>query len=294
MKILKTAGIALGVLAGLAAVVLGYFYVKGGQIAGKTYPVAQHHTQFLPDSSYLEHGKHISQILGCQECHGENLAGKILVDAPPFFVAPSNLTSGAGGIMSGYDDQQLEILIRHGVKNTGKAVFFMPSFNPINDYDFSALAAYLRSLSPVDNVMKTSQLRPLGQVLTGAGLFPYDMNVNLKNADHPDFVTRAPDPNFGQYLSILTCEHCHGSDLRGGKHPEPGAPPAPSLEASVYWNSAHFANAIRKGITPEGRQLNGRYMPWPSFSGFTDVEILALKMYIDTRFRQQQGVSGRP
>jgi cytochrome c553 len=216
-----------------------------------------------------------------------------MVDAPPFLVVPSNLTTGLGGVMKLYDDQQLEQLIRHGVKKDGKAVFFMPSYAPVNDYDLSALAAFLRQLPPVDNELPSSRLRFLGQVLTGAGLFPYEMNVNLKDSDHPDFVKREPTVEFGKYLTTLTCNHCHGEQLMGGKHPEPNAPYCPPLKAASLWPEEQFGAALRTGVTPDGRQLNGRYMPWPAFSDFTNDEVKAIHIYVNSQLNGAEADSGK-
>jgi cytochrome c553 len=292
MRILKIIGIVAAFAVATLAVLVGYWHYRGGLIASKTYPVAAHHNPYTPDSAFIAHGRHVSKIIGCQDCHGADLAGRVMVDAPPFLVVPSNLTTGEGGVMKLYDDQQLELLIRHGVKKDGKAVFFMPSYAPVNDYDLSALAAFLRQLPAVDNNLPPSKLRFLGQVLTGAGLFPYAINVNLKNSDHPDFVDRVPSVEFGNYLTTLTCKHCHGEDLKGGVHPEPGAPYCPPLTASAHWSEEQFAAAIRSGVTPDGRQLNGRYMPWPAFSDFTDEELRAVRLYLESELLKSPATGG--
>ena len=46
-------------------------------------------------------------------------------------------------------------------------------------------------------------------------------------------------------------------------------------------------NLLRTGRTPEARQLDPRFMPWPAIGAMTDAEIEALWLYL-------QGLPPRP
>ena len=40
--------------------------------------------------------------------------------------------------------------------------------------------------------------------------------------------------------------------------------------------------AIRRGITPTGKVLNGEFMPWPYFAQMTDDELAAIWLYLES------------
>ena len=100
-------------------------------------------------------GKHLVESIGlCVECHGDNLSGDILEDDPLFVtLAPSNLTSGRGGVGGEYTDMLFVRAIRNGIDKDGNSMAIVPSYyyNIIGDEDIGSIVAYLKSLPPVDN-----------------------------------------------------------------------------------------------------------------------------------------------
>ncbi len=81
------------------------------------------------------------------------------------------------------------------------------------------------------------------------------------------------------------CRVCHHADLTGGLHPLslPGEPPPPDLTpggALSGWSEADFVRAMRSGVTPDGRRLDARYMPWPRFARMGDSELGAIWAYL--------------
>ena len=42
------------------------------------------------------------------------------------------------------------------------------------------------------------------------------------------------------------------------------------------WSEEQFMHAMRTGMTPAGKQLDRRYMPWPVLGQMTDEELRAL------------------
>jgi hypothetical protein len=46
------------------------------------------------------------------------------------------------------------------------------------------------------------------------------------------------------------------------------------------WSQEQFRLAMRSGLTPDGRNLDPRYMPWPQFAELRDDELGALFEYL--------------
>jgi len=88
----------------------------------------------------------------------------------------------------------------------------------------------------------------------------------------------------GKYLAV-TCTGCHGQGFGGGKIPGVGPkwPAASNLTPGGnlgHWSQEQFVAVLRIGRTPEGRQLDPRYMPWPQLGMMTDAELSALWDYL--------------
>ena len=91
---------------------------------------------------------------------------------------------------------------------------------------------------------------------------------------------------YGQYLVNVTgCHGCHGAQLSGGKSKKPGALDAPNLTPGGEldaWTTAQFVNTVHTGVTPSGRVLNPDEMPWKSVGTYTDDELTAIFMYLQS------------
>jgi mono/diheme cytochrome c family protein len=91
---------------------------------------------------------------------------------------------------------------------------------------------------------------------------------------------------YGAYLGVR-CTGCHGDTLSGGHIPgtPPDWPAAPDLTpysgvAIAGWSEAQFMHALRTGTTPEEKQLNAKFMPWPVLGQMTDDELKALWLFL--------------
>src|SRR5690554_4173112 len=153
MKALKWLGITLGGLVALVLLAGGALYFVGDKKVGQTYSIETANLTISSDSASIARGAHVAAINGCRDCHGADLSGQVFVDAPPFRIVASNLTSGEGGVGARYSDADWDRAIRHGVRPDGRAVFIMPSaaYHNLSDDDTAALIAYLKSVAPVDN-----------------------------------------------------------------------------------------------------------------------------------------------
>jgi hypothetical protein len=149
----------------------------------------------------------VHTILVCTHCHGENLAGNVVVDDPAFGAAyGANLTSGQGGIGGLRSDAELARAIRSGVRGDGHSMLVMPveDYNDLSAEDLTAVVSYLRSLPPVDNQVPPTTLGPLGRLLLAADL------AKLRSADQvpqdhpvPPAIPEGVTVEYGRYLARL-------------------------------------------------------------------------------------------
>ena len=95
------------------------------------------------DAAAIAEGGRLARILGCHDCHGEHLEGRLFFSEPHVadLVAP-NLSR----LVPSYSDAELARAIRHGIRRDGTGLFAMPSasFFHLSDEDLGRLIAYLR------------------------------------------------------------------------------------------------------------------------------------------------------
>ena len=290
-KGLKWIGIVIGSLLGILLVALTTIYVLSIVRLQKSYTIPPTTLTVPTDAASIAEGQRQFFTRGCIDCHGENGAGKMVVNDPLLgTIMGSNLTPGQGGVGQLYQAADWERAIRHGVGYDGRPLVIMPSheYNPINDEDLSAIMAYVASLPPVDQERAPLSLGPLGRILHVSGMLTVvPAEVIDHTAPRPATVARAATKEYGAYLA-KTCTGCHGATLSGG--PIPGVPsdgPAPrnlTPDATTgigAWQEADFVTAIRTGVRPDGSQLSTA-MPWPAFQQMTDEELQALWLYLQS------------
>ncbi len=278
--ILKWAGIGLGGLLVLVLIAGATLFYRGNTLFSRSLDVTPTLTSVPTDSARVARGAHLSRIHGCQFCHGDQLAGRVVVDVPPFRAVAPNLTPGEGGVGGRYTDADWDRAIRHGVKADGRGVLpVMPSkgFNHLSDDDASALIAYLKGLPPVDNVVPPSELRMLGGIIAGTGGLAPEVAYEPSRKTAPPV---GPTVEYGEYLAHVTCILCHGQDLHGGPSPKPDLY-SPDLMPAGLWPLADFITTMRTGVNPGGKHLDDE-MPWRAFRHMTDEELTALHAYLQT------------
>lgn len=241
------------------------------------------------DSLSIEEGKRLTQVKGCNDCHGQDLSGKVIADAGPvgFFVG-ANITPA--GVVSGYTDEDWVRAIRHGLGPGGRKLIFMPSaeFAQLSQEDLGKIIAYLKSVSGVSSNLAPLKVGPLGKVLYLAGNFPLMFQAELISHDirPEESVAVAENSEYGKYLAA-SCVGCHGPQFKGG--PIPGVPPEWPAAADLTakdgvktWSRADFAKLLKEGVKPDGTQVNPTFMPWTSYSAMTDIEIGALFDFVQS------------
>ncbi|MDQ3291187.1 MAG: cytochrome c, partial [Bacteroidota bacterium] len=63
----------------------------------------------------------------------------------------------------------------------------------------------------------------------------------------------------------------------------PGSPPVPNITKTGNlgkWTEAQFIQTLRTGVTPEGKKMNPRNMPWTMTKEFTDHEIKSVYLFL--------------
>jgi hypothetical protein len=122
--------------------------------------------------------------------------------------------------------------IRHGVSHDGHPLFIMPSrnFYSFSDEDLGQIIAYLKQAPPVDRTVNDRSTTLRGRILSAVGVFG-DL-IDAEIIDHMAARPVAPPPGatveYGKYLAdTFGCHTRHGTQLAGGKDPDPDAPPGP-------------------------------------------------------------------
>jgi mono/diheme cytochrome c family protein len=279
-----------GALVALLVVGVGAVYGVSASRIARTYPVHAHAIPVSSDSAVIAHGQRLTQIKGCTECHGANLAGHLMIDEPLFGrIATANLTAGReGGLLT---PEAFELALRHGMRPDGHSLLVMPSQEMANlgDEDVGAIYSYLRTIPAVKTTRIAPSVGPLARVLTVAGAFELTpARVIAQEEPHKKAPPVGATPEYGRYLA-QSCTGCHRPDFTGG--PLPGgpssAPPVANLtpdqeEGIGKWSEDEFVTAVTTGVRPDAPPINGEFMPIKMTSQMTETEKRAIYRYLRT------------
>jgi mono/diheme cytochrome c family protein len=291
-RIVRGVGITLAallvvvLLAGAAA-----YFVSEARV-NKKLVIAAEAIPIPTDSASIERGRHFARSISkCIVCHGDNLAGQVLVEngAMGRWV-PLNLTRGKGGVGAQLTDADFVRAIRHGVAPDGRKLMMMPSqeYGQLSPEDLGMIIAYVKSVPPVDNELPPSKLGPVARALIAANKLPlYEADAIVHSVSAPAAPAPGPTVEYGRYLGTVGgCVGCHGPGLSGGKIPTgpPDWPPAANLTPTgigTRYTEATFTKALREGVKPEGVAINPA-MPIGSTKEMTDDEIRAVWVFLKT------------
>ncbi len=290
-KLLRRLTLVVGAIAVIIGVVAIGVYVLSERAIRASVTVADESVVIPTDSASIARGRHLARaVTKCVDCHGHDLGGATIVDAPPMGkFSGMNLTRGKGGLGASLSDAEMVRAIRHGVAADGHKLVIMPSveYSSLSAEDLGAVIAYVRSLAPVDREIARPTFGPVARVLiatSAAPLFAADVvgrAVPLAAAP-PAGVTAA----YGAYLAkIGGCVGCHGPTLSGGKIPQgdPSWLPAANLTPTglAGYTEETFITALRTGVRPNGGAINFP-MPWKAAAEMTDDEMKAVWAYLKT------------
>lgn len=287
---LRWVGIVLGGLVVLIVIAGASIYITSEARLNATFTAPAETIQFHSNQQVIAEGEHLALIRGCTDCHGADLGGKAMIDEPMLgLIYATNLTSGPGGIGEQYTDQALARAIRNGIAADGTGLLVMPSkeYFIFSDQDVNALVAYIRSLPAVDRESLETKPSLFARALFLAGqLPPLAAEVIDHYAERPEAPPAAADAAYGEYLAV-TCTGCHGEDFAGAQMPgaPPDTPPTSNLTPGgslAAWDEAGFIQAMRTGVTPEGRTMDPALMPWPAMAVMSDLELQALWAFLQS------------
>ncbi|MEM9176988.1 MAG: c-type cytochrome [Myxococcota bacterium] len=237
------------------------------------------------DAAGLARGEHLAEsVLSCGLCHGDDLGGAPMVDDGPTgrLWAP-NLTRGAGGFAATATPTDWMGAIRFGRRADGRSLALMPSayHASLADGDVAAIVAWIERLPPVDRTVPARRVGWLTRTVLAFGLADDLLSARGARPATARAVQESLREEGERLVDLANCRVCHGPDLRGGLHPLalPDEPTPPDLRpggALADWTRSDFGRALREGRTPDGRQLDPAYMPWPRFAGLSDRELDAL------------------
>ena len=290
-KSFKWFGIVLGSLLGLTIFILLGLAFKGNSMWNKTYNVHVETITIPADAASIARGEHWVKA-ECIGCHRDNLSGGPFFEAPFATIDAKNLTSGKGGAGSEFKDEDWIRALRHGVNPEDHSLIIMPAsdFRYFSDSDLGDIIAYVKSVPPVDKETREPNFNLLGRALVGAGIFGKGILVANDIQQSGPVPSSAPTagitPEYGAYIvNASGCHTCHGVNLSGGKSPDPSAKNAPNLTLGgelVTWKEADFIKAIRTGVKVNGKQLDPKQMPWEHFKNFSDDELKAIWVYLQS------------
>jgi len=288
MKILKWIGIVvlcLIVIIVAAALILAGKYNK---MAKKEYAVEAPEIAIPTDSASLARGMVIANSVCAGSCHGGDFSGTEFFNEPSIAVVPApNITKG--GRTANYGVKDWVRTVRYGVKPDGHGLFIMPAsdFGKMSDADLGCLIAFMQTVPASNKTWPDPEFKFLSKVMAGAGMFG-----DLYHADLIDMSATGPrtgpEPGptvaYGAYtVGFHGCASCHGEKFNGFKSPDPVSPPGANITKQGNfgkWTLEQFKSTLRSGTTPEGKNLDPKFMPWPAIGQMTDMEIEAVYNYL--------------
>jgi len=287
-KVIRFFGWALLVLVAVGLVAAGAAHLLAQRKRNRSIEVNVAPVAFASDDASLARGKYLFQSRGCGECHGDNGAGKLLIDDPGGLrVWTPNITTGPGSAVAKYTETDWVRTIRHGVKPDRRPIMIMPceDYNRFTDADVAAIVAYVRRLPAVQGETGRVEMPLVVKALYAADVIP-DAPQRIDHTLPPAKpVAEGPTPEHGAYVANM-CKGCHGETFHGGKIPgsPPDWPPAPDLTASAtyaaYDSVDRFRAMLKSGKRPNGETIN--VMPFPSLAALNDTDVEALYAYLRT------------
>jgi len=287
-KILKATGIILGVIVMIIAAYYTKVYISTENRLHKKYNVQLQPIDIKTDSAEIAYGARLIKTKGCSDCHGQDLGGKVFVDdAALGLLIASNLTKGKGGRPADYNTEDWVLALKHGLRRDHTPLIFMPAheFTLLTEQDMGAIIAFCSTLPKIDRELPKTELGPLARVLADLGklpLFPAEMIDHTRRLVKE--VRAEISIEYGKYLSI-SCEGCHKKTMKGGEPVAPGYPVVADISSTGHagkWTDEQFIQTLRTGTTPEGKTLKPSEMPWTMAKEFTDLELKALHLYLNS------------
>lgn len=283
---LKWLGVALGILVILLVIFVGYIFSQASsKMSEKFESVTGKNLYVTADSATIERGRHLAHgLAGCAGCHGHDLAGLSTDMMPLAMFNVPNITQGVGGLTPDYSVQDLDLMVRHGIKRDKTGVIIMPiyHYNRIADEDIAALYAYIMNAPKINRKIEPLSLGPIGKMLVAQDqvvVMPAVVDHNFKPRARPEI---APTAEYGRYLAEVACMGCHAPNYSGGPvfNGDPSWPPAANLTTKLdSYTLPSFMALLKTGIRPDGTVIDSAAMPVRDTKNADSLEYAALWNY---------------
>lgn len=288
MKVLKVTACAVVVLIAAGALAAAAAHVVATRKADRVFALDIAAVPLADSADARVAGSYLYRTRGCGDCHGDDGAGKVVIDDPTgLFVRSPNITSSPTSVVARYTPRDWVAAVRHGVKPDGRPLRIMPSedYARMTDEDLAKLVAYVRALPAATGGPAEIRTPLLVEALYAVGVVR-DAAEKIDHSLSPaQPVPVAATPAHGAYVANM-CMGCHGPTLAGGKIP--GAPPswpaAADLRASSpvmarYASADAFVAMMRTGKRPDGTPVSA-VMPFSSLKQLDETDLAALHLHL--------------
>jgi mono/diheme cytochrome c family protein len=211
-------------------------------------------------------------------------------------IRASNITPDSATGIGAWSDAEIVRAIRNGEDRDGEVLApVMPYawFNGMSDRDALAIVRYLRTLTPVRNLVKSDH-----NLAYRIGEWFFLKPMKERAVNEP---TRAAHAEYGRYLvhHVALCADCHTPRgglqaaprfdllLAGEPDPPKGFPANPanltpdSATGIGKWTEEDFLRTLETGDDPAGEELH-EFMPWRQFRRMSDDDLRAIYRYLRT------------
>jgi mono/diheme cytochrome c family protein len=287
MKVLRFTGYALAALLGLVLVAaIGLYFASERVLRAPAQATASHLA--TPTAAQRADAPRQLRVLGCLNCHGAQLRGRLFFDEPGVAKLHAPNLTRIAAIAS---DAELERAIRQGIGHTGKPLFVMPSqeYQFLTDGEVAALIEAIRRFPAGGEEMPPLQVGPLGRIGVVTGKFQTAPTlVAAYRAERlPEF---GPQLAHARHIVETNCTECHGPALHG-KEVKPGTV-APDLAIALAYSPDQFRALLRTGTAVGNRPLTlMAEVARSDFRALTDAEIDDIHAYLTARAKQGGVVS---
>jgi mono/diheme cytochrome c family protein len=262
------------------------------------------------DTAVIARGHYIVRNLAnCAQCHGDTtqrealsrgedipLSGGQLFDVPPGKFYVRNITPDAETGLGNVPAKAIARALRSGVGHDGRALLPFMEFQGLSDEDLVAVVSYLKTQTPVHNVVPMHQYNVLGKVIKATVLANPVGEKSGVTVQSPHGAT----VENGKYLveSVALCVACHTArSPQTGQYtgqPLAGATAFETDREGRSWSPPNITADPTHGklgqMTEDefvarfraGRLLPGSPMPWQGLSRLDDDDLRAIYRYIKT------------
>lgn len=276
MKWIKRGLIGVATLILLMLVVI---YAGSEYIMRENFVPEQRGLVMSEPASVLAEGERLATLYGCYRgCHGRHMEGIVAFDEKPFVRAFAPSLTDA---VRKYSTQEIEAVIRQGVRPDGHSVWMMPSgsFATMTDEQLSAILSFIKSYPGHEGEpgLPASRFYLAGRLFMMLGFVksPASLAAEQQPASQASLKDRS---KHGEYLAANACSECHGMQLEG----QEGFTP-PLLVAKAY-SREQFKKLMAEGVGVGDRDLGlMSEVAKIRFSQFKAEEVGVLYDYLQSR-----------